>query len=153
MRAHELRLAMLVALCGILASGCGDGKTEPQLDVFPASGQVTLGGRPACGVFVMLHPASGSAAAVAGVNPCATTDENGAFQISTYRQNDGAPAGAYAITLRCFQADPEAESAPIPGMTLPSDRFQSKYADPKQSPWAATITESDENAIPPIHLE
>jgi hypothetical protein len=147
--------AFLSLLCLFASAGCGGGTNEGRLDVFPASGKVLIQSQPASGVLVVLHPAEGSPAAQKGVKPSATTKADGTFQLSSYEQNDGAPPGEYSATIQWFQssAAPANGRPALPaGFVPPSDRFQGKFKDPRNSPWKMTISEG-ENDLKPIEIQ
>jgi hypothetical protein len=142
-------------MCLAVGAGCGGGEEARRLPVHPASGKVSVDGRPAGGVLVLLHPAAGSPAAKEGVMPSATTEEDGTFQLSSYEQDDGAPAGGYSATIQWYQPDVKSKRGkrPMPvGFAPKSDRFQGRYNDPRKSPWQVTIIEGD-NVLKPIEVE
>jgi hypothetical protein len=143
----------LCLLCAVAGGGCGGGTEDGRLAVQPASGKVTVAGQPAAGVFVVLYPAPGTPAAQAGVKPSGTTGEDGSFRLSTYEQNDGAPAGDYAVTMRWHRADPRSAGRPaIPFGRQPPDRFRGKYNNPQTTSWRVTIREGD-NELPPFEIK
>jgi hypothetical protein len=145
-RVPRLGLLAGVGLLAVTAAGCG-GRGD-RLPVYRAGGAVTVGGRPAAGVLVLLHPADGTPAAAARVIPSATTGGDGAFQLTSFDQGDGAPAGDYAVTLAWYQGDPRAGSGkrrPAVGGIKP-DRFKGTFSDPKRPAWRVTIVNGD-NAL------
>jgi hypothetical protein len=59
---------------------------------------------------------------------------DGAFQLTTFNTNDGAPAGAYALTVTWA-------SPPRPGYEDEGpDRFGKRYADPRRPVRVVHIT-------------
>lgn len=88
--------AASVALLGIaLAAGCS--KVEPsRVAVHPVTGQVTFDGKAAAGAFVVFHSKTGDSDFPA---PRAQVDRQGSFALTTYRSQDGAPAGEYVVTV------------------------------------------------------
>jgi hypothetical protein len=64
---------------------------------------------------------------------------DGSFTVSTYGDNDGAPAGDYTVAVTW--EDPESKS----------DRFNGRYG-PGTSQLAATIKDGA-NELPPIELK
>jgi hypothetical protein len=82
----------LLAGLAVLAGCGGKGRTP----VYPAEGQLLIGGKPAVNVFVMLTPVDGGPDSL---RPSATTDLEGKFKLTTYDAYDGAPAGEYVVTL------------------------------------------------------
>ena len=79
----------------VIASGWGDGKKA----TYPVTGKVVAGAgkTPAKGAIVMLIPVTFDIKDLE--RSMATVDDDGAFAITTYNANDGAPAGEYVITL------------------------------------------------------
>lgn len=149
------RSATLSLLCLLASAGCGSDEGAGRLAVHPASGKVTFKGAAASGVLVVLHPAEGSSAAQTGVLPSATTDKDGSFQLTTYEQNDGAPAGAYIATIQWYQSALTAtpgRPAPPAGFARPVDRLRGKYKSPDKSPWQMTIIEG-KNVLQPIEIK
>lgn len=140
-------------LC-LLTAGCApSAKAPPGLPVFPVSGQVRVAGKPAAGALVLLHPETGSPAAERGVIPSGTTGENGAFELTTYKTSDGAPAGKYTATVQWYQTPPAGEGPPLPpGFEVPVDRFEGKYKNPATSPWGMTIQEGN-NVLESIEID
>src|SRR5690349_9544651 len=78
--------------CAILA-GCS---SESRPICHPVRGVVTMGGKPVAEAMVAFHPTTATADSP---RPLATTDAQGAFSLTTYERNDGAPEGEYAITI------------------------------------------------------
>jgi hypothetical protein len=89
---RSLPILTLVAL-----AGCGSGNGP--VPCHPVSGQVTYDGQPAAGVKVYLMPTSAPIVPQIPANPRAVTGADGRFNISTYREGDGAPEGGYQVIL------------------------------------------------------
>ncbi len=90
--------AALVGLAGLLAAGCGRGKSY---SVVPVSGTVTLDNKPLEGVVVIFQPIAGPAVSDAGPGSSGVTDANGKFtlQLVTGEQKAGAVVGKHRVTL------------------------------------------------------
>jgi hypothetical protein len=101
-----------------------------------------VGGKPAQGVSVVLNPIEGSPAAKKGIAPSGTSDESGSFVISTYAQDDGAPAGEYKVTLQWMRTEPEANGPPA-GFSAPRDKFEGRFRNPAVSTWSTKIEEGN----------
>jgi hypothetical protein len=80
--------ALTLALI-LWAAGCG-AKNKP----VPVNGSVTLDGRPIEGAMVTFAPDGGG-----GREATAITDKEGAFQLTTFKPNDGALPGSYKVTV------------------------------------------------------
>lgn len=83
----------VLILAGICLFGCfsGCGQTNPS--TFPVAGRVLLDGQPLEGAAVMLKPVDG------GSNGYGVADAEGRFEITTYRQRDGAIPGEHRIIV------------------------------------------------------
>ena len=77
--------------------------------------------------------------------PRATVGADGTFQVSTYGENDGAPAGDYVILISWEAPNPTNEEASGP------DRLGGRYVDPAKSKLTAKI-ELRPTELPPIRL-
>ena len=90
----------LVALA-VLASLAGCSDSNPR--TYPLSGSVTLDGQPLEGAAIMLKPVNG------GSNGYGVADAEGRFEITTYRQGDGALGGEHRIIVSLAAIAPVAE--------------------------------------------
>src|SRR5262249_29117138 len=86
------RLAIL-ALGLAFAAGCGDGKPTP----YPVSGKVLVGGKEADGAIVRLWPVDSDGPDA--VRPLGYVQPDGSFQLTSHKENDGAPPGKYKVTV------------------------------------------------------
>ncbi|RUL83183.1 hypothetical protein [Tautonia sociabilis] len=119
-------------------AGCGE---SWEAETYPASGRLTINGDPAEGALVQLH-AIGEPPDERNSRPWGKVRSDGTYTLSTYRNEDGAPAGEYALTITW-----------PPDSSVPSldDRLGFTYSDPGRSKWKVTIEEG-ENELPPITL-
>lgn len=126
----------------VLCSCLGCGGEDWHADTHPARGRVTINGEPAEGAVVELHP-QGERPDVRNSRPWAVVQQDGSYTLSTYETGDGAPAGAYAATVRW-----------PPDVSQPSlaDRLDGAYATPQRSRWTFDVVEGD-NALPPIEIQ
>lgn len=140
-----LRLAAVAAAVGAVA-GCGSGRPP----TYPAAGTVTAGGKPARGAVVTLIPADARKPPLTSY-PRGEVGADGRYTLTTFSPGDGAPAGAYKVTLRwpVASAGKEKALALAQGEGGAADRLKGKHADPKASPWAVTIKPGD-NTLDPI---
>jgi len=79
--------------------GCTSEKGPMTFATYKVTGQINYNGKPAENVQVYLFPLVAPTIPDIPSNPRATTDKNGLFEISTYGENDGAPAGKYQILM------------------------------------------------------
>src|SRR5205823_1996593 len=92
-RAIRPRLLLLLSL---LAAGCGD----PRKPVYPVEGTVLVDGKPAARAIVTFQPVGDNSPTA--VRPVGHVDEKGKFTLTSYRQDDGAPEGEYAVTVTWY---------------------------------------------------
>lgn len=98
--------AIAAVLClGLLSLGCGSAKQ--MLDVVPASGKVTVDGKPVEGISVSLVPQDG----VVGRGGYGVTDASGAFDVTSVEGQDGVAEGKYKVL---FQKLAQPDGSPIP---------------------------------------
>lgn len=133
--------ALLVCSSLVFLGGCGDAEQRPEVN--PVSGQVLVNGRPAAGALVSFHPA-GENFDRRGSRPWAKVREDGRFDVSTYGQNDGAPAGEYAVSIVWL----ENPDAVVPG----ADQLAGRFADPETSTFRVTIAQGP-NELKPFEME
>jgi hypothetical protein len=119
------------------------------MQVYPASGQVTVNGQPAAGAQVAFYGATPELTGPGTPAPAATTDENGEYRLRSYDPEDGAPAGEFKVTV----VWPE----PIPPnvdqeMYRPKDRLKGRYSHPDKSGLKMTVPEGG-GELPPIELK
>ena len=86
----------IILVLAIVASGCYK-QADDRLPVFPTRGKVFYRGKPADGALVQLHPLNLDKPLA--FNPRARVGANGTFALTTYDVHDGAPAGAYAVSI------------------------------------------------------
>lgn len=128
--------------------GCGDSKKT----TYKASGVILYdNGQPVKNVTLAFVPVGGF---VEGeMLPQATTDENGKFEISTYGEKDGAPAGEYKVTLSASVAmlkPPAPSEKPSAGpMTMPQMKVDAPqdYLMKDKTPLRVKITSGDNSGI------
>ncbi len=73
--------------------------------------------------------------------PMATVDEEGRFTLSTYRKDDGAPAGEYAVSIVWL---PPGYQGPIEK----ANKLPARYANPATSELKVTIEPKDNDLAP-----
>jgi hypothetical protein len=89
-------LALIAAGFAVALAGCGGDGTRK---TYPVTGTLTIDGKPADpGVLVYLHPQYEEQDKFP-IHPKGETAAAGAFQITTYNANDGAPEGPYLVTV------------------------------------------------------
>jgi hypothetical protein len=117
------------------SSRAGDG------GVYPVRGQVLFQGKPTPGAMVFFYPVAGGPGAV---RPHAVVEDDGSFQVSTYKRNDGAPPGKYDVTV--------AWTKPAHGDNDGDSLIPISYGDPHTSDLHAEVKEQV-NDLPPFQLQ
>lgn len=133
------RIIIFAALSAPTLAGCGE---DWQADTYPATGRISINGKPPAGALVQLFPTGATKPDERNSRPWGLVQEDGSYTLSTYDGAPGAPAGDYLLTLTW---PPDAS---IPSM---ADRLKSKYARPDQSQWKVTVKKG-ENVLPPVEL-
>jgi hypothetical protein len=136
------RLAGVLTLAGLslLICSCGTDRKP----VYSTHGRVVdAAGMPVAGATVIFHPID--VPNDSRHKPASTTDAEGNFVLTTYQENDGAPAGEYAVTLewRPVRKGPKEPEQP--------DRLEGKFRDAKTSPFKAVVKPGT-NDLPPFQL-
>ncbi len=132
-----LSLALLCASCAL--------KDDDRVPTFPVKGRVLVNGEPAKHAKVFFHPQDSDLQ----LFPHGQADSNGYFQLSTYMLNDGAPAGAYVVTI-VWQDPPPPGSAP--DAPEGPDRLKGRFADPRKASIRVHIAEGT-NELDPFQLK
>jgi hypothetical protein len=110
-----------LALSGLLLAGCPE--ADKRLPTHPVRGQLFVGGKPAAGAVVQLD---GESAELKGLCPHGIVGADGTYRLTTYRTDDGAPSGTYALTVTW-------PSPPKPGHDEDGpDRLNGRYANPQR---------------------
>ncbi len=143
LRHYGQRLGVVLLVVAVAwGFGCGN---KGRVPVYPVSGKVlTADKKPAVGAMVTLHPVS--ATADNGLRPVGRVDADGFFQLTTYMENDGAPAGEYVATV----VWPTPKKTPLEPEG--PDRLGGKYARPETSPFKLKIEPSPQQELPPLIL-
>jgi hypothetical protein len=114
---------LVAAVLGVALSGCWWAKGD-RPPTYPVEGSLFVNGRPAAGATVQLYAAADPK--LAALRPHAVVKADGTFRLTTFRTEDGAPAGSYVLTVRW-------PLPPRPGREDEgTDRFRGRYADPKR---------------------
>src|SRR5262245_61079551 len=87
-------LAGVLALFLMLNSCAGKSGRKP---VYPVSGQVFVGDKPAVQAFVVFHPKEDDS--LEATRPYGHVGTDGSFSLTTYDPGDGAPAEEYIVTI------------------------------------------------------
>lgn len=137
--------ALIVACVLGCVAGCGKPPADaPTVPIHPVGGLVTLDGKPIEGARLALVSLQGQQPL--DVTPNGISDAEGKFQISTYTVADGAPDGAYAVTVSWPEIRNAGSSEPEYG----KERLPKRYQIPEQSGFVVTVSE---DLTEPLNLE
>ncbi|VTR93734.1 Uncharacterized protein OS=Singulisphaera acidiphila (strain ATCC BAA-1392 / DSM 18658 / VKM B-2454 / MOB10) GN=Sinac_3752 PE=4 SV=1 [Gemmata massiliana] len=142
------RIATFLLVVGSVAGLCGCGGGSKEKPVFKVHGKLTFEGKPMSGAEIAFLPAD---PAQRGLQSRATANANGEYTLYTYRQNDGAPAGEYVVTLywpaplskRAAEKLEKAETVEEKDAIIAPDRLKDVYRDPLKTKLKATVAEKD----------
>lgn len=129
----------------LLAAGCG-GKGPDRPPTHAAGGTVLLEGQPVAGAHVTYQLVSDPSRIAYG-----TTDDKGAFSLTTFEAGDGAVAGDYLVKVMKLESAPAADQGNIPpgGPTAPPPAPKSlippRYAKFETSDLKATVAADQPN--------
>ncbi len=136
--------SLLLLSAALLALGCSSSGPAKKV-CYPVKGELTVAGKPAEGATIILQPREADPTDWSAGFPRATVGADGKFQVSTYGENDGAPAGEYVILVTWEAPNPANEEASGP------DRLGGRYIDPAKSKLTAKV-EPRPTELPPIKL-
>ena len=127
--------------------GCSTGSGSAKKVCYPVKGQLLVQGKPAEGALLILQPKDNpDAAGWATGFPHATTVADGKFELGTYADVDGAPAGDYIVLVSWTKPNPQNEEASTP--------TASAAAIPIRSTSKLTAkVEARPTELPPINLQ
>lgn len=141
------RELFLVVLSAVLVVGCGGQSGPAKKACYPVKGQVLVQGKPAEGVLLIFRPKENPDATEWPTGfPHATSAAEGKFEIGTYTDNDGAPAGDYVVVATWTVPNPQNEEASSP------DKLGGRFADPATSKLSAKV-EAKPTELSPINLQ
>ena len=139
MRTSFLVCGLVVCLIGV---GCG--ADDGRIKVYPAQGKVLVKGQPALGARVVFYPTTSDVDGKKLPTPAGDTDASGKYVLTSYKPEDGAPAGDYKVTVVWLEPPP----ANAQGIFDQKDRLQGRYSDPQTSPLKATVPEGGGEILP-----
>ncbi len=140
----KFQVLIVAFLLGYIA-GCGKPPADaPSVPIHPVSGIVTLDAKPIEGARLALISLQGQQPG--DITPNGISDAEGKFQISTYAVADGAPGGAYAITVSWPETRNAGSSEPEYG----KERLPKRYQIAEQSGFVVTVSEDLQD---PLNLE
>lgn len=143
----RFRYRSLIFLAALACSACGDSE-QTRVPVFKAKGKVYLRNQPTVGALVIFHPAN--PADTTSPRPVGRVGPDGSFTLTTFAQDDGAPAGMYDVSI-LWLTKKEGEDDDDDGQNT-EDQLQGLYSNPRAAGIRRQIKEGD-NDLEPIKLE
>jgi hypothetical protein len=116
--------------------------------LYPVEGHVLFNGEPAAHVKVRLLPLEDS---LDRYGPWGEVDDEGRFQLSTYKKDDGAPLGRYLVSFSLIVEKP----SPLPDNpwhVTTEERLPAKYTKPNTSGYEVEI-KAGNNVLGPFELK
>ena len=115
MRLSNTCLLLVVSAIGVAPlAGCGGGRKA----VAPVEGLVTVDGKPATSGYVSFDPIGDTGDALPGKSAIGAIGQDGRYQLSTYKQADGAIVGNHRVSVTPVGED---DAAAFRGASLPKD--------------------------------
>jgi hypothetical protein len=143
-RVRALSALPALLAVAVLGTSCGDGRRP----VFPVRGQVLDEGKPTPGALVIFHPQGDPDPRAP--RPVARVAADGSFAPTTYRTDDGAPAGDYAVTV-AWVNEVDNQNAPREEQKEPRNLLPDRYGKPETSGLRVRINPG-RNEVPPFLL-
>lgn len=126
----RLFIALLWLAC-LTLGGCGSRLPSDAQPVYPVRGTATFQGQPMRGAIVTFHAVNSRLTARGAA------DLSGAFTLTTYLADDGAPAGDYTVTIYWPADFSPHENDPDP--PLAPDQLKLAYVDARTTTLRASV--------------
>lgn len=131
-------------LGGAFVAGCGNDHGIEQVPVVPITTKVLFDGQPLPGAYVVLHPkvdVNSKAIAAQGY-----VDQDGTFKPTTYKKDDGAALGEFAVTVELRQTVQTADGPALSPNLLPE-----RYANRLTTDLVIRVAKG-QTELPPLNL-
>jgi hypothetical protein len=141
-----IRLVLLSWLAIGIAS-CSKPSGPPQKVCYPVKGKLLVGEQPAVGAMVIFHPEGSTPEEWTGGYPRARVGEDGMYELETYGEKDGAPAGEYRVLVTWTQTGNEETED-----TQMVDKLKGRYSDASRSTLKAKV-EAGPTEVPVMRVQ
>jgi hypothetical protein len=145
-----IRLLPLLIYTLVTCAGCHKADGDNWLKTYPTTGKLTINSLPANGAVIRLYPVTPQADTLSPVIPTGIVQEDGSFELTSYRSGDGAPEGDYYVTFEW--PDPKLLPPQLSTIEDPPDRLKNRYTTPDRSSLQVHIA-AGENQLEPMVLE
>jgi len=130
----------MIAVCVSIVGCTKPVQLKDAVPVFPVSGVLQYQGQPMSGAIITFYMIDEQLTAQ-GI-----ADDDGAYSLTTYITNDGAPDGDYNVTIYWPSVPAQEPTESNPDPALAPDRLKAEFASVKTSRLTATV-ESESNTI------
>ncbi|MCC7419642.1 MAG: BON domain-containing protein [Planctomycetaceae bacterium] len=134
-------LGIIVPVWMAIAAASGPSRVP----VHPVSGRITFDGVPAEGARITLN--SIGISPLRDINPTATVNADGTFDVMVYAKGDGAPIGEYVATVRWYKTVPDGAGSETKSNVLPAN-----YGEINRSP-LRIVVKKGRNEVPDINIK
>ena len=131
MRPRPTSTLALLAILSVPAWGCGSKSAHPE--TVPVHGKVTYKGQPVAKGTITFQ-SDGGQAATGEIQP------DGAYQLSTFSERDGALPGHHKVMIIADDSDPTQMPGSSPGYKTPKALVPKKYETFEKSGLEANVT-------------
>jgi hypothetical protein len=133
----------LFAAIAFLQTGCGANPNK----VLPVEVKLTVEGMAPVGATVVLQPVDSQS--FEKPKPVGKVGKDGAVRFSTFKQDDGAPAGEYIVTVVLYQIERDENGGKI---IKRNEQLKSKHSDPNNADAPRIKVERGKKYYAPIDL-
>jgi hypothetical protein len=143
------RVIWLVSLC-VLTMGvvsCSKSSGPPQKVCYPVKGKLLVGEQPPVGAMVIFHPEGALPDEWTGGYPRGSVGADGTYELGTYGDKDGAPAGEYRVLVSWTQTGNEETED-----TQMVDKLKGRYSDYSRSTLRAKVA-AGPTEVPVIRVQ
>lgn len=139
---YRIVLAFHVVICSTIVVGCSGPAKSNRPETARVSGTVTHKGQPIEGATIMFLPKVPPGNGAGGL-----TDSSGKFRLTTFESGDGAVPGSYLVTVikTRIEDNPKAKTDPNEPPEVHVHLLPAKYANPRDSGFAAEVEKGGEN--------
>jgi hypothetical protein len=145
LRERVARFVLAASVTALLCISCTHDKRRP---VFPVRGKVLYEDQPTPDALVIFHPVNDPDPRAP--RPLGRVRPDGQFTTTTYRTDDGAPAGEYAVTITWVK-EVDNQDLPKEKQKEAPNRLPDRYSKPQTSGLQVRIQEGP-NDLPPFRL-
>jgi hypothetical protein len=132
--------SLSIAVFGMAFMVCPLGCGKSEKPVYPVQGQAFVQKKPAVGALVIFTPKENAEREKWPMGyPRGNVQADGSFKLTTYRPDDGAPAGNYAVTV--YWGSPGSDEV------REGDLLQGRYVDPATSKIHATVKDDRKGTV------